>query len=173
MSDKSWEPGTFLIFLAGNQLYELKCNRRGWCGCCCWGPKKIIDIFTYKQRLLSINMKTKVVQHVKSERLKECESVRVWECESVRLFIGWEREREGERLIYLEIIKICLSTENFNIRYQVQADYRAAQRPQYLSGKYWLCGVITEIEVIVTKKDVEILFYLLAISPLYLTLTER
>ena len=34
--------------------------------------KKIIDIFTYKQRLLSINMKTKVVQHVKSERLKEC-----------------------------------------------------------------------------------------------------
>ena len=39
--------------------------------------KKTIDIFTYKQRLLSINMKTKVVQHVKSERLKECESVRV------------------------------------------------------------------------------------------------
>ena len=38
--------------------------------------KKIIVIFTYKQRLLSINMKTKVVQHVKSERLKECESVR-------------------------------------------------------------------------------------------------
>ena len=31
--------------------------------------KKNIDIFTYKQRLLSINMKTKVVQHVKSERL--------------------------------------------------------------------------------------------------------
>ena len=29
--------------------------------------KKIIDIITYKQRLLSIDMKTKVVQHVKSE----------------------------------------------------------------------------------------------------------
>ena len=43
------------------------------------GVKKIIDIFTYKQRLLSIDMKTKVVQHVKSERLKECESVRVRE----------------------------------------------------------------------------------------------
>ena len=29
--------------------------------------KKPIDIFTYKQRILSINMKTKVVQHVESE----------------------------------------------------------------------------------------------------------
>ena len=29
--------------------------------------KKNIDIFNFKQRLLSIDMKTKVVQHVKSE----------------------------------------------------------------------------------------------------------
>ena len=28
------------------------------------GVKKIIDIFNYKQRLLNIDMKTKVVQHV-------------------------------------------------------------------------------------------------------------
>ena len=66
------------LFLAGNQLYELKCNRWGWC-CCCGcggGQKKIIDIFTYKQRLLSIDMKTKVVQHVKSEWKNE---MRVWE----------------------------------------------------------------------------------------------
>ena len=31
------------------------------------GVKKTIDIFTYKQRILSIDMKTKVVQHVESE----------------------------------------------------------------------------------------------------------
>ena len=29
--------------------------------------QKSIDIFTYKQRILSIDMKTKVVQHVESE----------------------------------------------------------------------------------------------------------
>ena len=81
-------------FLAGNQLYELKCNRRGWC-CCGCGPKKLIVIFTYRQRLLSINMKTKVVQHVKSERLKECESVRVREWESVRV-----RECDSERVTF-------------------------------------------------------------------------
>ena len=34
-------------------------------------------------------MKTKVVQHVKSERLKECESVRVRECE-MRVFSGFQ-----------------------------------------------------------------------------------
>ena len=77
-------------FLAGNQLYELKCNRQGWWWCCC--PKKLIVIFTYKQRLLSINMKTKVVQHVKSERLKECESERVWECESDFWAYRWKQK---------------------------------------------------------------------------------
>ena len=45
--------------------------------------KKTIDIFTYKQRILSKNMKTKVVPHVKrervNERLKECESESVRE----------------------------------------------------------------------------------------------
>ena len=34
-------------------------------------PKKIIAIFGYKQRLLSLDMETKVVQHVESERLSE------------------------------------------------------------------------------------------------------
>ena len=35
-------------------------------GCCWWcgGPKKSIAIFGYKQRLLSLDMKTKIVQHV-------------------------------------------------------------------------------------------------------------
>ena len=51
--------GSLLLFLAGNQLYERSTHRRG-CGC----QKKSIAIFTYKQRLLSIDMKTKVVQHV-------------------------------------------------------------------------------------------------------------
>ena len=31
------------------------------------GPKKIIAIFGYKQRLLSLDMKTKLVQHVESD----------------------------------------------------------------------------------------------------------
>ena len=50
-----------VVFLAGNQLNELKTHRRGWCG---GGPKILIAIFTYNQRLLCIDMKTKVVQHV-------------------------------------------------------------------------------------------------------------
>ena len=76
------------MFLAGNQLYELKCPRRGW-GC----PKKSLAIFANKQRLLSIEMKTKVVQHVESDwmrdwksvRVRECVRVRASECESVRV----------------------------------------------------------------------------------------
>ena len=48
-----------ILFLAGNQLYELQSNRRGW-----WGQKKTIATFGYKQRLLSLDMKTKIVQHV-------------------------------------------------------------------------------------------------------------
>ena len=85
----------FQTFLAGNQLYELKTNRRGWCWGCCCCQKKIIAIFTYKQRLLSIDMKTKLVQHVESEwmrdwksvrvRERECVRVRASECESVRV----------------------------------------------------------------------------------------
>ena len=33
-------------------------------------PKKNIAIFVYKQRILSIEMKTKIVQHVKSEWMR-------------------------------------------------------------------------------------------------------
>ena len=51
------------IFLAGNQLYELKCPRRGWW---CGGPKKSIAIFGYKQWLFSIEMKTKLVQNIQT-----------------------------------------------------------------------------------------------------------
>ena len=39
------------LFLAGNQLYDWQ-THRGRCGCCCC-QKKIIDIFNFKQRLLS------------------------------------------------------------------------------------------------------------------------
>ena len=39
-------------FLAGNQLYELKTHRMG---CCWWGPKRTIGIFTYKQWFLAGN----------------------------------------------------------------------------------------------------------------------
>ena len=51
--------------------------------------------FGYKQRLLSIEMKTKLVQHVESDWMREWESVRVWECESVRVW-----ECESERVIF-------------------------------------------------------------------------
>ena len=47
------------IFLAGNQLYDWFTHRWGW-RC----QKKIIDIYTHKERHLSIDMKTKIVQHV-------------------------------------------------------------------------------------------------------------
>ena len=44
-------------FLAGNQLYDwLTHGRRR--------SKKNIDIFNFQQRLLSLDMKRKVVQHV-------------------------------------------------------------------------------------------------------------
>ena len=50
------------IFLAGNQLYELQTHRIGCCG-----KKKLIAIFGNKQRLLRLDMKTKIVQHVESD----------------------------------------------------------------------------------------------------------
>jgi len=59
-------PGSQLIkkslevwcFLAGNQLYDWQTHRMMRLS------KKTIDIFNFKQRLLSIDMKTKVVLHV-------------------------------------------------------------------------------------------------------------
>ena len=76
-----------------------------------WCPKKaLFVIFTYKQSIITIDMKTKVVLHVesawirewKSESVRECEceretfeyrhenkscpSCREWECERVREF---------------------------------------------------------------------------------------
>ena len=49
------------LFLAGNQLYDWKTHRWGWWW---WCQKKHIAFFVNKQRLLSLDMKTKVVQHV-------------------------------------------------------------------------------------------------------------
>ena len=60
--------------------------------------KKTISIIGYKQRLLSMDMKTKLVQHVKewlNETLKECESVRVWECESERVIFEHRHENKS------------------------------------------------------------------------------
>ena len=47
-------------FLAGNQLYEPQTHGM-------LVSKKTIAIFSYKQRLMSIDMKIKIVQHVKRE----------------------------------------------------------------------------------------------------------
>ena len=58
-----------------------------------WRSKKSIAIFGNKQWLLSIDMKTKVVQHVESEWMREWKSERVKELES-------ERMRECERVIW-------------------------------------------------------------------------
>ena len=54
-------------FLAGNQLYEIQCQG---IGCGGWRQKSIV-IFNYQKSLLSIDMKTKVVQHVKNEWMRE------------------------------------------------------------------------------------------------------
>ena len=54
-----------------------------------WGNRglKSIAIFAYKQRLLSLEIKTKLVQHVESEWMRDWKSVRVRECVRVRV---WE-----------------------------------------------------------------------------------
>ena len=57
--------------------------------------KKSIAIFTYKQRILSIEMKTKLVQHVESEWMRDWKSVKVRECERVRV-----SECESERVTF-------------------------------------------------------------------------
>ena len=54
-----WQSTQTTRFLAGNQLYDWVSHRGG-----CGRQKKIIDIFTHKQQHLSIDMKTKIVQHV-------------------------------------------------------------------------------------------------------------
>ena len=74
------------FFLAGNQLYESQTHGRLMM---MMVSKKTIAIFGYKQQLLSLDMKTKVVQHVKSDWMRHWKSVKVWECESVR---AWECE---------------------------------------------------------------------------------
>ena len=52
--------GARLMFLlAGNQLYDWSTHRGGWC----W-QKKIIANFAYNQWVYSLDMKTKVDQHV-------------------------------------------------------------------------------------------------------------
>ena len=60
-----------------------------------WRQKKTIAIFGYKQRLLSLDMKTKLVQHVERDWMRDWKSVSVWECKSVRV-----RECESERVTF-------------------------------------------------------------------------
>ena len=103
------------MFLAGNQLYELKTHR--W-GCGWWGPKKSIAIFGYKQWLLSLDMKTKVVHHVEREWMREWKFWKYWKywkTESVWLLSinmktkvvqhvqrDWMRDWQSERLTVWE-----------------------------------------------------------------------
>ena len=54
--------------------WEWESVRIGWCG---WGPKKTIAIFSNKQWVFSIEMKTKLVQHVESDWMRDWKSVRV------------------------------------------------------------------------------------------------
>ena len=108
-------------FLAGNQLYELKTNRRGWWG----GQKKTIAIFAYKQRLLSIEMKTKLVQHVESDWMRDWKSVRVrksesereWEWESVRVSFEHRHENkscsEHSNIDTFQVPSFCLTFRHF------------------------------------------------------------
>ena len=85
-----------------------KCHRHA----CGGGGGNFFDIFTYKLWLLCIDLKTKVVQHVESECMRDWKSVRVRECESERELLlsldmktkvvqhvkrEWMREWESER----------------------------------------------------------------------------
>ena len=63
--------------------------------------QKSIAIFGYKQSLLSIDMKTKVVQHVESQWMRE------WESERVR---KWENERVWESDL---VPSFCLTFRHF------------------------------------------------------------
>ena len=40
--------------------------------------KKIIDIFNFKQRVLSLDMKTKVVQHVPKSKLHNMKTLKLY-----------------------------------------------------------------------------------------------
>ena len=65
-SDKSWEPALWtqesqervVMWSQKKHKWKVLSKKNHWC------QKKSIAIFGYKQRLLSIDMKTKVVQHV-------------------------------------------------------------------------------------------------------------
>ena len=65
--------GNGLHFLAGNQLYEREKTGKGAAAVHkvlskqAFMSKKPIDIFNFKQQLLSIDIKTKVIQHVERE----------------------------------------------------------------------------------------------------------
>ena len=94
-----WQQGFFLTKLYGQQQHPflfLSVSRAG-------SQLKSIAIFGYKQRLMSIDMKTKLAQHVrrdwmrhwKSVKVWECESVRVWECESVRVTFEHSHENKS------------------------------------------------------------------------------
>ena len=50
----------------------------------------------FQQRLLSIDMKTNVVQHVESEWMRDWKSVRVRECECERVIVTFEHRHENE-----------------------------------------------------------------------------
>ena len=105
----SWEPALWTLKSQGRVMRRRR-------------SKKNIAIFAYKQRLLSIEMKTKLVQHVESEWMRDWKSVRLrewllnidmktkvvqhveseWKSESVRVrhwdMRVWEWESERVRV---------------------------------------------------------------------------
>ena len=83
-----------VYFLAGNQLYKL--TGEGGAAAADDEVKKSIVIIGYKQWLLSIDMKTKVVQLVKSVWMRELESVRAKVVQHVKS--DWVRACECERV---------------------------------------------------------------------------
>ena len=89
----SWEPALWLLNSQGRVMRRLS--------------KKLIAIFGYKQRLLSLDMKTKLVQHVKSDWMRDWMSVRVRKSEIVR-------ESESEREWECDLVpSFCLTFRHF------------------------------------------------------------
>ena len=76
--------------------------------------KKTTAIFGYKQRILSIEMKTKLVQHVKNEWLRDWESVRVRKSESERLW-EWLLSIDMKTKVVQHVPRKLFKISNFQI----------------------------------------------------------
>ena len=115
-----------ILFLAGNQLYELQSNRRGW-----WGQKKPHCNFCPKQWLLSIDMKTKLVQHVESDWMRDWKSVRVRKSEIAR-----ESESEWD---WGWVLSIEMKTK---VVQHVKSDWMRDWMSVRKSEREWECDLV-------------------------------